>query len=56
MWLFMFFTHKYPVPFKKILHVHFEDEQRLPNIIILVKIQDFPISVENQFKFPSVTI
>ena len=40
----MLFIHRHPIPFKKILLVHFEGA-KTTNMVILVKIQDFHISL-----------
>ena len=56
MWLFMLFIHRHPIPFKKILLVHFEGA-KTTKYSYFGENTGFPyISVQNQCKFPSVTI
>ena len=56
MWLFMLFIHRYPMPFKKILLVHFEGVKTTKSSYFGEN-TTFPyICVQNRCKFPSVTI
>ena len=56
MWIFMLLIHRHPIPFKKILLVHFEGA-KTTKYSYFGENTRFPyIPVQNQCKFPSVTI